>query len=103
MAFLFIQAHIKPFGELYNAGNKPKWICAGIYNWIDSFYIFNYIVLAFTVSYLISNDAYNNNRIAVTVGSLVGLSVAMIFATIVFHIIAALCTNTTREAVKAAA
>ena len=102
VAFLFIQAHIKPFGELYNAGNKPKWICAGIYNWIDSFYIFNYIVLAFTVSYLISNDAYNNNHIAATVGSLVGLSVAMIFATIVFHIIAVLCTYSTREAVKAA-
>ena len=81
VVFLFIQAHVKPFAE----PSKGKWIFTDIYNWADSFYILNYTVLALTVSYILSNGS-NAHHIAITVGSLVGLSGIMIFATLIYHV-----------------
>ena len=84
VVFLFIQAHVKPFGEPSNVSSKVKWIITDIYNWTDSFYILNYTVLALTVSYLLSNGS-NAQHITITVGSLVGLAGIMIFATVSYH------------------
>ena len=80
VVFVFIQAHVKPFAE----PSKWKWI-TDMYNWTDSFYILNYTVLALTMSYILLNDS-NTHHIAITVGSLVGLSGVMIFATLIYHI-----------------
>ena len=80
--FLFIQMHVKPFGEPSKVSYK---VLTDIYNWTDSLYILNYTVLALTLSYLLSNDN-NNSHIAITVGSLVGLSGIMIFATFVYRV-----------------
>ena len=80
--FLFIQMHVKPFVEPSKVSYK---VVTDIYNWTDSLYILNYTVLALTISFLLSNGG-NNHHIAITVGSLVGLSGVMILATFLYHV-----------------
>ena len=94
VSFLFVQAHVKPFGELLNAeGSRIKWLFAEVYNWMDSFYVLNYTILAITMSYLLSNsDSDFHNLLGLSVGSLVGLFGVMFVATIVYHVIVALRT-----------
>ena len=84
--FLFIQMHVKPFGEPSKVSYK---VFTDIYNWIDSFYILNYTAMALTISFLLSNGN-NNHHTAITVGSLVGLSGMMIIATFVYHVFMAI-------------
>ena len=83
--FAFIHIQIKPFGQ-----TNPDKKCKAMlhlniaYNWLDLFYIINYTLLAFTVSYLLSNGS-SAAQLQIAVGVLVGIAVFVLFVTIVFH------------------
>ena len=83
--FAFIHIQIKPFGQ-----TNPDKKCKAMlhlniaYNWLDLFYIINYTLLAFTVSYLLSNGS-SAAQLQIAVGVLVGIAVFVFFVTIVFH------------------
>ena len=85
--FAFIHIQIKPFGQ-----TNPDKKCKAMlhlniaYNWLDLFYIINYTLLAFTVSYLLSNGS-SAAQLQIAVGVLVGIAVFVFFVTIVFHTI----------------
>ena len=88
--FAFIHVQIKPFGEVLQSNPDAKCKASQLlniaYNWLDLFYIINYILLAFTVSYLLSNGS-STAQLRIAVGVLVGIAVFAFFATIVFHTI----------------
>ena len=85
--FAFIHIQIKPFGQT-NPDKKRKALqhLNIAYNWLDLFYIINYTLLAFTVSYLLSNGS-SAAQLQIAVGVLVGIAVFVFFVTIVFHTI----------------
>eukprot|EP00731_Ephydatia_muelleri_P033588 Em0033g4a len=85
--FAFIHIQIKPFGQT-NPDKKRKAMqhLNIAYNWLDLFYIINYTLLAFTVSYLLSNGS-SAAQLQIAVGVLVGIAVFVFFVTIVFHTI----------------
>eukprot|EP00731_Ephydatia_muelleri_P034648 Em0070g4a len=90
VVFLCVQSHIKPFSELQNAEHsKMKWYFPEFYNWSDAFYMLNYTILAFTVSYLLSNDS-DDQQLGMTVASLVSLSLIIYLVTAIFHVIKAI-------------
>ncbi|KAL5503303.1 hypothetical protein EMCRGX_G010230 [Ephydatia muelleri] len=86
--FAFIHVQIKPFGGVLqtNPDKKSKALqhLNTAYNWLDLFYIINYTLLAFTVSYLLLNGS-RATYLRMAVGLLVGIAVFVFFATILLH------------------
>eukprot|EP00731_Ephydatia_muelleri_P007271 Em0003g1519a len=86
--FAFIHIQIKPFGGVLQTNSDKK--CKALqhmniaYNWLDLFYITNYALLAFTVSYYLSNGS-SAAQLQIAVGVLVGITVFVLFATLFFH------------------
>ena len=86
--FAFIHVQIKPFGGVLQKNPDKK--CKALqhlniaYNWLDLFYIINYSLLAFTVSYLLSNGS-RATQLRIVVGLLVGIAVFVFWATILLH------------------
>ena len=86
--FAFIHIHIRPFGGVLQTNPDKK--CKALqhlnnaYNWLDLFYIINYTLLAFTVSYLLSNGS-RTTQLRIAVGLLVGIAVFVSWATILLH------------------
>ena len=86
--FAFLHIQIRPFGGVLQTNSDKK--CKALqhlniaYNWLDLFYIINYTLLAFTVSYLLSNGS-RAKQLRIVVGLLVGIAVFVFWATILLH------------------
>ena len=88
--FMLVQASIQPFGQslqkTYNC-NRHTSFYNKLYNCLDLTYLLNYTALAMSMSYILGKSS-NETQISVSV--LVGLYVAMLLVTVLYHFIVAI-------------
>ena len=90
LLFTIAQVGIKPFGQIYQHTNKQTRCMIfykGLYNWLDLFYLLNYIVLALSMSYILDQSSDQAQMTVVSVGVLVGLYVVVLMVTVLYHLI----------------
>ena len=90
--FMLVQSEVKPFGESIQATDRhcrKIQVSNEFYNWIDLFYLLNYIALTQSVSYILYHDSHptQKNTLDIAVGVLVGMYVVVLMTTISYHFI----------------
>ena len=90
--FMLAQCEVKPFGESIQATDRrcrKIQVTNEFYNWIDLFYLLNYIALAQSVSYILYHDSHptQKNTLDIAVGVLVGMYGVVLMTTISYHFI----------------
>ena len=89
--FMFIQIHIMPFeGARQQEPGRLSYISKYMYNWLDLFYLLNYVILALIVSYLLVNDT-NRIQLKIVVGAFVGIALLVFFCTIIVRMVLNFC------------
>ena len=90
MLFMLVQANIQPFGQPLQKMDKCNRHTSAyntLYNCLDLMYLLNYTALAMSMSYILGKSS-NETQISVSV--LVGLYVAMLLVTVLYHFIVAI-------------
>ncbi|KAL5497441.1 hypothetical protein EMCRGX_G013914 [Ephydatia muelleri] len=90
MLFMLLQANIQPFGQPLQKMDKCNRHTSAynkLYNCLDLMYLLNYTALAMSMSYILGKSS-NETQISVSV--LVGLYVAMLLVTVLYHFIVAI-------------
>ena len=88
--FTIAQARIEPFGQSHQQTDRCTRyaiFCNQLYNCLDLFYLFNYIALAMSMSYILEQSSDQAQMTAVCVGVLVGLYVVVLMVTVLYHLI----------------
>ena len=91
--FMLVQTAMKPFGHSVQKNDRQyRKVITGnkFYNWLDLYYFLNYVSLAQSVSYILLNNGSHptqKNTLDIAVGVLVGMYVAVLMATILYHVI----------------
>ena len=88
--FMLVQANIQPFGQSLQKTdkcNRHTSVYNKLYNCLDLMYLLNYTALAISMSYILGKSS-NETQISVLV--LVGLYVAMLLVTVLYHFIVAI-------------
>ncbi|KAL5497467.1 hypothetical protein EMCRGX_G013941 [Ephydatia muelleri] len=90
MLFMLVQANIQPFEQPLQKMDKCNRHTSAynkLYNCLDLMYLLNYTALAMSMSYILGKSS-NETQISVSV--LVGLYVAMLLVTVLYHFIVAI-------------
>eukprot|EP00731_Ephydatia_muelleri_P009136 Em0004g1474a len=90
MLFMLVQANKQPFGQPLQKMDKCNRHTSAykmLYNCLDLMYLLNYAALAMSMSYILGKSS-NETQISVSV--LVGLYVAMLLVTVLYHFIVAI-------------
>eukprot|EP00731_Ephydatia_muelleri_P033787 Em0038g6a len=90
MLFMLVQANIQPFGQPLQKMDKCNRHTSAynkLYNCLDLMYLLNYTALVMSMSYILGKSS-NETQISVSV--LVGLYVAMLLVTVLYHFIVAI-------------
>ena len=90
MLFMLVQANIQPFGQPLQKMDKCNRHTSAynkLYNCLDLMYLLNYTALAMSMSYILGKSS---NETQITVSVLVGLYVAMLLVTVLYHFIVAI-------------
>eukprot|EP00731_Ephydatia_muelleri_P037760 Em0555g1a len=90
MLFMLVQANIQPFGQPLQKMDKCNRHTSAynkLYNCLDLMYLLNYTALAMSMSYILGKSS-NEAQISVSVS--VGLYVAMLLVTVLYHFIVAI-------------
>ena len=88
--FTIAQAGIKPFGQSQQQTDRCTrytTFCNQLYNFLDLFYLINYIALALSMSYILDQSSDQAQMTAVSVGVLVGLYVVVLMVTVLYNLI----------------
>ena len=90
MLFMLVQANIQPFGQPLQKMDKCNRHTSPynkLYNCLDLMYLLNYTALAMSMSYILGKSS---NETQISVSTLVGLYVAMLLVTVLYHFIVAI-------------
>eukprot|EP00731_Ephydatia_muelleri_P009141 Em0004g1479a len=90
MLFMLVQPNTQPFGQPLQKMDKCNRHTSAynkLYNCLDLMYLLNYTALAMSMSYILGKSS-NETQISVSV--LVGLYVAMLLVTVLYHFIVAI-------------
>ena len=93
MLFILAQALIKPFGEtvpIIDKYYKQTLFFNQFFNWLDLFYMLNYIALASSMLYILDHQSLDRMYATITVGGLVGLFAVVVMITVLYHVIVAI-------------